>query len=217
MDDSDKLNSIVIGKYQNPRCMKNVDRSKLGCEYYAIHKAWMAGELFQRIIRSFITSFRSLRYFVVSLFMIDHFFKLSVSFLFISLRAVQSSLTFSSSICPSVSALSYCSLLFPVLFLCRHCSISAVMLHFAILLTFSSFIAFLFLFLFLTSSFPLWPTFVSLFSLFSLISSFSSQSLPSFPSCFCFLSVPFLYLFNSFLYASTSITFRFEVVLVGWS
>ena len=51
MDGSDKLKPIVIGKYQNPRCMKNVDRSKLGCEYYATHKAWMTGELFQRIIR----------------------------------------------------------------------------------------------------------------------------------------------------------------------
>ena len=51
MDGSDQLKPIVIGKYQNPRCMKNVDRSKLGCEYYATHKTWITSELFQRIIR----------------------------------------------------------------------------------------------------------------------------------------------------------------------
>ena len=49
MDGSEKLKLFVIGKFQNPRCFKNV--KSLPVEYHANKKAWMTGELFTNSIR----------------------------------------------------------------------------------------------------------------------------------------------------------------------
>lgn len=40
-DGSDMLPPLVIGKYENPRCFKNVCRRNLGCSYRWSKKAWM--------------------------------------------------------------------------------------------------------------------------------------------------------------------------------
>ena len=52
------MKPIVIGKYDNPRCLKNVNRKKLGCEYFATRKAWMTSALFQQIIRNLNAGFK---------------------------------------------------------------------------------------------------------------------------------------------------------------
>ena len=39
--DGHKFKPLVIGKYLNPRCLKNVDRSTLPVHYYANNSAWM--------------------------------------------------------------------------------------------------------------------------------------------------------------------------------
>jgi hypothetical protein len=44
MDGSDKMELLVIGKFQNPRCFKNV--KKLPVQYLANKKAWMTSEIF---------------------------------------------------------------------------------------------------------------------------------------------------------------------------
>lgn len=49
MDGSDKLEILVIGKFQNPRCFKNV--KKLPVEYLANKKAWMTSEIFENWLR----------------------------------------------------------------------------------------------------------------------------------------------------------------------
>lgn len=47
---SDKGKPIVIGRYQNPRCFKNAIRTKMACQYFNTRKAWMNGEVFQKIL-----------------------------------------------------------------------------------------------------------------------------------------------------------------------
>ncbi|KAL4234901.1 Tigger transposable element-derived protein 2 [Mactra antiquata] len=47
----EKLKPLVIGKYQNPRCLKNVDRSALPVSYSWSKKAWMNYSLFEHWIK----------------------------------------------------------------------------------------------------------------------------------------------------------------------
>jgi len=49
MDGTDKLELLIIGKFQNPRCFKNV--KKLPVEYLANRKAWMTSEIFENWLR----------------------------------------------------------------------------------------------------------------------------------------------------------------------
>jgi len=49
MDGSDKMELLVIGKFQNPRCFKNV--RKLPVQYYANMKAWITSDIFETCIR----------------------------------------------------------------------------------------------------------------------------------------------------------------------
>lgn len=51
MDGSDKLKPWVIGKYQNPRCLKNI--RLLPCHYRSNRRAWMTCALFEDFLRYF--------------------------------------------------------------------------------------------------------------------------------------------------------------------
>ena len=44
---NDKIKPLVIGKYLNPRCFKNVNRKNLGVIYETNKKAWMTGIMFE--------------------------------------------------------------------------------------------------------------------------------------------------------------------------
>ena len=48
-DGTEKLELLVIGKFQNPRCFKNV--KKLPVEYLANKKAWMTSDIFEDWLR----------------------------------------------------------------------------------------------------------------------------------------------------------------------
>jgi DDE superfamily endonuclease len=44
---NDKLKPLVIGKFLNPCCFKNINRKNLGVVYEANTKAWMTGIIFE--------------------------------------------------------------------------------------------------------------------------------------------------------------------------
>ena len=50
---------IVIGKYANPRCLKNVNRNDLPCEYFNQAKAWMTSDLLHKILSQLNSFFKS--------------------------------------------------------------------------------------------------------------------------------------------------------------
>jgi hypothetical protein len=52
-DGSDKLPFLVIGKYENPRCFKNVNRDSFGCKYRSNPKAWMTQVIFLEWLTGF--------------------------------------------------------------------------------------------------------------------------------------------------------------------
>jgi hypothetical protein len=52
-DGSDKLPFLVIGKYENPRCFKNVNQDSFGCKYRSNPKAWMTQVIFLEWLKGF--------------------------------------------------------------------------------------------------------------------------------------------------------------------
>jgi hypothetical protein len=52
-DGSHKLPPLVIGKYANPRCFKNINISNLPITYRSNAKAWMLTTLFQEWLQEF--------------------------------------------------------------------------------------------------------------------------------------------------------------------
>jgi hypothetical protein len=52
-DGSHKLPPLVIGKYANPRCFKNINISNLPITYRSNAKAWMLTTLFQEWLQDF--------------------------------------------------------------------------------------------------------------------------------------------------------------------
>jgi len=52
-DGSDKLPLFVIGKYENPRCFKNVNQDSFGCKYRNNPKAWMTQVIFLEWLKGF--------------------------------------------------------------------------------------------------------------------------------------------------------------------
>ncbi|KAL5146375.1 CENP-B 2 [Glycine soja] len=52
-DGSEKIPLWIIGKYEKPRCFKNVNMNSLDCQYQANKKAWMTSVLFDEYVRSF--------------------------------------------------------------------------------------------------------------------------------------------------------------------
>lgn len=59
MDGSEKLKPLVIGKFQNPRCLKNV--KSLPVHYYANSCAWMNSEIFKDWVRLLDKKFKKER------------------------------------------------------------------------------------------------------------------------------------------------------------
>jgi hypothetical protein len=53
VDGSDKLPLLVIGKYENPRCFKNVNRNSFGWKYRTNPKAWMIQVIFLEWLKRF--------------------------------------------------------------------------------------------------------------------------------------------------------------------
>ena len=49
MDGYDKMQLLVTGKFQSPRCFKNV--KSLPMQYFANRKAWMVSEIFEEWLR----------------------------------------------------------------------------------------------------------------------------------------------------------------------
>lgn len=52
-DGTDKVPLWVVGKFQNPRCFKNLNRESLGCQYRWSTKAWMTQTIFLEWIKAF--------------------------------------------------------------------------------------------------------------------------------------------------------------------
>jgi len=52
-DGSDKLPLLVIGKYENPRYFKNINRYSFGCKYRNNSKAWMIQVIFLEWLKRF--------------------------------------------------------------------------------------------------------------------------------------------------------------------
>jgi hypothetical protein len=52
-DGSDKLPLLIIGKYENPRCFKNINRDSFGCKYRSNSKAWMTQVIFLEWLKRF--------------------------------------------------------------------------------------------------------------------------------------------------------------------
>jgi hypothetical protein len=50
---SDKLPLLIIGKYENPRCFKNINRDSFGCKYRSNPKAWMTQVIFLEWLKGF--------------------------------------------------------------------------------------------------------------------------------------------------------------------
>lgn len=49
----DKLPLLVIGKYKNPRCFKNIIRDNFGCKYQSNSKVWMTQVIFLEWLKEF--------------------------------------------------------------------------------------------------------------------------------------------------------------------
>jgi len=52
-DGLDKLPLLVIGKYENPRCFKNVNQDSFQCKYQSNPKAWMTQVIFLKWLKGF--------------------------------------------------------------------------------------------------------------------------------------------------------------------
>lgn len=57
MDGSENLKCLVIGKFQNPRCLENV--KSLRVHYYANSPAWMNSEMFNDWVRLLVKKLNS--------------------------------------------------------------------------------------------------------------------------------------------------------------
>jgi hypothetical protein len=53
VDGSDKLPLLIIGRYENPRCFKNINRDSFGCKYRSNPKAWMTQVIFLKWLKGF--------------------------------------------------------------------------------------------------------------------------------------------------------------------
>ena len=54
-----KLKPVVIGKFENPRCFKNVNKANLGVYYRANKKAWMDEKIFREWLYKFDAQMRA--------------------------------------------------------------------------------------------------------------------------------------------------------------
>lgn len=54
----EKLKPLVFGKFENPRCFKNVNKKNLGVKYVANNKAWMNSHVFKTWINELNSEMR---------------------------------------------------------------------------------------------------------------------------------------------------------------
>ena len=50
---------VVIGKYANPRCLKNVNKDDLPCKYLNQEKAWMTSDILHKLLSKLNSSFKA--------------------------------------------------------------------------------------------------------------------------------------------------------------
>ena len=48
-----KEKAIVIGKSENPRCFNGIDKASLLVQYFSQRKAWMTGEILEKMLTTF--------------------------------------------------------------------------------------------------------------------------------------------------------------------
>ena len=48
---------VVIGKYANPRCLKNINKDDLPCQYLNQQKAWMTSDILHKLLSQLNSSF----------------------------------------------------------------------------------------------------------------------------------------------------------------
>jgi len=65
--DGGKEKPVVIWKYENPRCFKNLNKSFLPVSYFSQSKAWMTGDILDRILKKINQSLRAQSRFIALL------------------------------------------------------------------------------------------------------------------------------------------------------
>ena len=50
---------VVIGKYANPRCLKNINKDVLPCQYLNQQKAWMTSDILHKLLSQLNSSFKA--------------------------------------------------------------------------------------------------------------------------------------------------------------
>nr|XP_058945304.1 tigger transposable element-derived protein 6-like [Pocillopora verrucosa] len=50
---------VVIGKYANPRCLKNINKDDLPCQYLNQQKAWMTSDILHKLLSQLNSSFKA--------------------------------------------------------------------------------------------------------------------------------------------------------------
>lgn len=55
----EKKKPVVIGKYANPRCLKNINKDDLPCQYLNQQKAWMTSDILHKLLSQLNSSFKA--------------------------------------------------------------------------------------------------------------------------------------------------------------
>lgn len=55
----ERRKSVVIGKYANPRCLKNINKDDLPCQYLNQQKAWMTSDILHKLLSQLNSSFKA--------------------------------------------------------------------------------------------------------------------------------------------------------------
>ena len=55
----ERRNPVVIGKYANPRCLKNINKDDLPCQYLNQQKAWMTSVILHKLLSQLNSSFKA--------------------------------------------------------------------------------------------------------------------------------------------------------------
>ena len=55
----ERRKTVVIGKYANPRCLKNINKDDLPCQYLNQQKAWMTSDILHKLLSQLNSSFKT--------------------------------------------------------------------------------------------------------------------------------------------------------------
>ena len=55
----ERRTTVVIGKYANPRCLKNINNDDLPCQYLNQQKAWMTSDILYKLLGKLNSSFKA--------------------------------------------------------------------------------------------------------------------------------------------------------------